>query len=171
MTFNDNVLGNDLEAVIADERYKYITSFSKKLIIAQKKEENTEFLNSTIKTKSDKVDKVLTHKFFGIPIFIAILFVIFHLTFSEDLFFLNALGLVDITSFAGTPYEGLFANGGISSIGVIFTNLFNNTFDLITSSIANGMNSANVNPVVTGLVCDGIITGVFSVFGFLPYDN
>ncbi len=168
MTFNDNVLGNDLEAVIADERYKYITSFSKKLIIAQKKEENTEFLNSTIKTKSDKVDKVLTHKFFGIPIFIAILFVIFHLTFSEDLFFLNALGLVDITSFAGTPYEGLFANGGISSIGVIFTNLFNNTFDLITSSIANGMNSANVNPVVTGLVCDGIITGVFSVFGFLP---
>lgn len=40
-------------------------------------------------TPSDKADKVLTHKVWGIPIFLAILFLIFHLTFSENLFFLN----------------------------------------------------------------------------------
>ncbi|MFR6641309.1 MAG: hypothetical protein ACLUSP_08235 [Christensenellales bacterium] len=40
-------------------------------------------------TKSDKADRVLTHKIWGIPIFLVILFGIFHLTFSENLFFLN----------------------------------------------------------------------------------
>ena len=40
-------------------------------------------------TKSDKVDKVLTHKIWGIPIFLVILFLVFHLTFSENLFYMN----------------------------------------------------------------------------------
>ena len=40
-------------------------------------------------TASDKADKVLTHKIWGIPIFLVVLFLIFHLTFSENLFYLN----------------------------------------------------------------------------------
>ena len=42
-------------------------------------------------TKSDKADKVLTHKIWGIPIFLVVLFAIFHLTFSEDLLYLGKM--------------------------------------------------------------------------------
>lgn len=40
-----------------------------------------------VKTVTDKVDKILIHKYFGLPIFILIMFVLFQLTFAvgEDL--------------------------------------------------------------------------------------
>ncbi|MGN1094051.1 MAG: nucleoside recognition domain-containing protein, partial [Candidatus Neoclostridium sp.] len=40
-------------------------------------------------TKSDKAGKVLTHKAWGIPVFLVVLFLVFHLTFSENLFYIN----------------------------------------------------------------------------------
>ena len=40
-------------------------------------------------TTSDKIDKVLTNRWAGIPIFLAILFAIFHLTFSENFLYLG----------------------------------------------------------------------------------
>lgn len=86
--FKDDIFGNDFEAIIADSRYKYISKnyssvLTKKKIAASEKEKATH---------SDKIDKVLTHKAWGIPIFLVILFLIFHLTFSEDLLYLGAMG-------------------------------------------------------------------------------
>ena len=81
-TFSDEVFGDDFEALVADARYKYI---SKKFAPVLSRKEKEKFAMS----KSDKADKVLTHKVWGIPIFLVILFAIFHLTFSENLFFLN----------------------------------------------------------------------------------
>lgn len=81
-TFNDDVFGNDFEALVADARYKYI---SKNFAPVMSKKEKQKFAMS----KSDRADKVLTHKIWGIPIFLVVLFLIFHLTFSENLFFLN----------------------------------------------------------------------------------
>ena len=81
-TFNDDVFGNDFEALVADARYKYI---SKNFAPVMSKKEKQKFAMS----RSDKADKVLTHKIWGIPIFLVVLFLIFHLTFSENLFFLN----------------------------------------------------------------------------------
>lgn len=54
-------------------------------------------------TGSDKADKVLTHRIFGIPIFLIILFAVFHITFSEDFLYLGALGVInkDFAPFAG----------------------------------------------------------------------
>ena len=43
-------------------------------------------------TRSDRADKVLTHRVWGIPIFLVILFAVFHLTFSENFLFLNGFG-------------------------------------------------------------------------------
>lgn len=170
-TFNDGTFGQDLEAVIADERYKYITSFAKSLIsfTDEKKKEMEENKESQVfQSKSFRVDLILTHKVFGIPIFIAILFVIFHFTFSEDLFFLHAMGLIDVTSFSNTAYEGLFANGGINSPGVIFTNFFNQSFEYLINLCKDSLLSSNVEAPVVGILCDGILNGVLSVFGFLP---
>ena len=65
--------------MIANERYNFITD---KVLVNQTK------INREIKeTSSDKADKVMTHKIWGIPLFLLILFAIFHLTFTEDFFF------------------------------------------------------------------------------------
>ncbi len=81
-TYNDDVFGGDFEALIADSRYKYI---SEKFAPAVQKKDKNKFGD----TSSDKTDKVLTHKIWGIPIFLAVMFLVFHLTFSENLFYIN----------------------------------------------------------------------------------
>lgn len=81
-THSDELFGTDYEALVADARYKYI---SKNFSVILKRKSNDKLKM----TKSDKADKVLTHKIWGIPIFLVVLFFIFHLTFSENLLFLN----------------------------------------------------------------------------------
>ncbi|HIW04828.1 MAG TPA: ferrous iron transporter B [Firmicutes bacterium] len=81
-TYSDEVFGSDFEALIADARYKYISAHFAPALNKKKKDKFAT-------THSDKVDKVLTHKVWGIPIFLAIMFLVFHLTFSENLFYLN----------------------------------------------------------------------------------
>ena len=168
-TFKDDTFGDDLEAVVADERYKYISkNCSKTLKVNQtgvKPEKNKDKSNLSL---SDKIDRILTNKWFGIPIFIAILAIVFHLVFSEDFLFLNAGHVFDAVTFEGTPYEGLFANGGISSPGVILFNFFDMSFGYITDAIRSGLESINTQAWAVGLICDGIISGMFAVLGFLP---
>lgn len=84
-TFNDDIFGNDFEALVADARYKYISKNFAPVVTRKNKEK---FKTSA----SDKADKMLTHKVWGIPIFLVVLFLIFHLTFSENLFFINGFG-------------------------------------------------------------------------------
>lgn len=84
-TFNDDIFGNDFEALVADARYKYISKNFAPVVTRKNKEK---FKTSA----SDKADRVLTHKVWGIPIFLVVLFLIFHLTFSENLFFINGFG-------------------------------------------------------------------------------
>jgi len=90
-TFNDKDFGSDFEAIVADARYKYISKNYSTVVVKEKPVET----DKVKVTKSDKIDRVLTHKVWGIPIFLVILFMIFHLTFSEDLFYLGAMGVFD----------------------------------------------------------------------------
>ena len=192
-TFKDDVFGDDFEALIADARYKYISKYfhnivvmdeaeierrktkeeskanKKKWFFDKKKSAETK-QNSEKLTISDKIDKVLTNRWAGIPIFLVILFVIFHLTFSEDLFYLNSLGAVDVVSFGDGPdyVAGMFANGGINSPGVIFMNVFNAFTGWISDLVNQGLTLAGASAWSIGLVCDGILGGLFAVLGFLP---
>ena len=84
-TFNDDIFGNDFEALVADARYKYISKNFAPVVTRKNKEK---FKTSA----SDKADKVLTHKVWGIPIFLVVLFLIFHLTFPTKLIFINGFG-------------------------------------------------------------------------------
>ncbi len=86
-TFEDDVFGDDFEALVADARYKYISKYFAPVLTKKQKKFSM--------TKSDKIDKVLTHRVWGIPIFLVILFLVFHLTFSEDLLYLGAGGVFD----------------------------------------------------------------------------
>ena len=158
--FNDEVFGNDFEAFIADARYNFITTKCIKQI-ANKKVEKKE-------TITNKIDKIATHKIFAIPLFILVLFTIFHLVFAEDFLFLHALGLVDIVSFPGTIYEGLFANGGINSPGIILFNFFDSSFGYLGEIIADGLANSGASSWAIGLLCDGVLAGIFALLGFLP---
>lgn len=163
--FKNDTFGDDFEAIIADDRYKYITKYFAPVVI------HTEKVNKGKKklTLSDKIDRVLTNKWAGIPIFIFILFVIFHFVFSEDLFYLGAMGVKFSMNFEGTPFEGLFwTDGGINSVGVFSANLLNSITGWIQSSIDDAMVAGGVSAPLTSFVCDGVLGGLFAVFGFLP---
>ena len=164
----------DLEAVIADERYKYISGS----LSGAKTKAHREAL-----TKSDKIDRVLTHRVWAIPIFIVILFFIFHLTFSENLFYLNGfsenqawmpslveLGLAteDGPNNFGVEILAIFYDGTVYSPGVILTNFLNLFLDHISDGVISLMERGGAAEWATGLVGDGILGGIFAVLGFLP---
>jgi len=171
--FAEIVAGEDMEAAVADERYKYISvHFSS----AKTKKEKEKL------TKSDKIDKVLTHRVWAIPIFLVILFLIFHLTFSENLFYLNGFteeqgwmsplfasvedgGLGWEENF-GTKLLACFYDGAVFSPGVILTNLLNFVLDYISEGLS--LLFENASPWASSLVIDGVWGGISAVLGFLP---
>ena len=165
-TLDDEVFGDDIEAIIADERYKYISKNFSGAIKRHKVEEK----DKVQETKSDRIDKVLTHKVWGLLIFAAILFLVFHLTFSENLFFLGGLFSEAAPSFEGSVYEGLFwTDGGINSPGVILFNFFDMSFSGIIDAISGAMEGGlGEGHWLTGFVCDGVLSGLFAILGFLP---
>lgn len=167
-TFNDSVFGNDFEALVADARYKYISkSFAP--VVERKNKDKFKA------TPSDKADKVMTHKIWGIPIFLVILFGIFHLTFAEDFLFLGSIfglpSLEDLGMEEGfwTTLLSCVYDGGVKSPGIFLNTLWNdviigNLFDLLKGVIeGSGMAEWAI-----GLINDGILEGIGAVLSFLP---
>lgn len=160
-TFSDETFGSDLEAIVADGRYQYI---SKHLASVKVKNEEQKEKNLT---KSDKIDRVLTNKWLGIPIFLVILFLIFHFTFSENLFYLGGLFSNVAPSFEGTMFEGLlWTDAGINSPGVILFNLLDSLTAGLGEVVGGWLSSSP--EWVSGFICDGVLAGVFGVLSFVP---
>lgn len=120
--------GIDAQAAIADMRYNFIQEVVEKTVKKQ--------ADSKQHKASVAIDKVLTHKYFGLPIFFGIMAIVFYLTF--DL------------------------------IGGNLTSLFEIGIDYGINLVRTGMENFGMNPVVTGLVCDGALAGVGSIISFLP---
>ena len=161
-TYKDDTFGGDFEAVIADSRYKHITTHYS---VALKKNPKS---HSEGDTRSNKIDKAMTHKFWGIPIFLLILFAVFHLTFSENFLFIGAALPEGWVALEGTPVEGVFGEGGINSPGVVLFNLLDLGTSTLGEVIAEAMAEGNVAEWAIGFVCDGILGGLFAVLSFLP---
>ena len=173
-TFSDDTFGTDFEAVVADARYKYISANFSSVLMRSNKEEGL--------TKSDKADKVLTHRIWGIPIFLVILFAIFHLTFSEDFLYIGAWAsfgdglptLFDAVEDGGLGWEENAAttllaciyDGALFSPGVIITNLWTWVLGWVGELLS--LCCANAAPWVGSFVVDGIWGGLSAVLGFLP---
>lgn len=87
---------------------------------------------------SDKVDRVVAHQWFGIPIFFIIMWAVFS-------FSINGLG------------------GYLS--GIMNENVFG---EIVPNAMNTFLESVDVHPLLQGLVVDGIIGGVGAVLGFLP---
>lgn len=169
-TFKDDTFGDDFEAIIADDRYRYISE-NYSSVLTKHEEVNQEGKHFKM-SHSDKIDKVLTHRVFGLLIFAAILFLVFHFTFSENLFYLGGIFSANevAPSFEGTMYEGLFwSDGGINSPGVILFNFFDMSFSGIIDATSKAMEAAlGEGHWLTGFVCDGVLSGLFAILGFLP---
>lgn len=63
----------DREMVIADQKYKYICSVTEKAV--------TRKHEAGYMTLSDKIDRIATHKYFAIPLFLGLMLAIFYITF------------------------------------------------------------------------------------------
>ncbi|MBR0295379.1 MAG: ferrous iron transporter B, partial [Bacilli bacterium] len=180
-TFENDVFGNDFEAIVADARYQYIAAnYANTYQKNSSNEEDKEQL-----TKSDKIDKVLTHRIWAIPIFIVIMFFVFHFTFSEDLFFMGKMGLsIDpaangfselfyriLTADLATPLDELEPLAGIPSLGVFLQSWMG----ALTGAIMDGASNlfalggdAVAESWYASLVVDGLLNGLDAVMSFIP---
>ena len=175
-TFKNDTFGSDFEALIADNRYEHI---AKNYATAFKKANNNdggEKLN-----KSDKIDKVMTHRIWAIPLFVAIMFFIFHFTFSEDIFFLNRFfglqinheGWINFFTGMGAEFDEvtgeLLPLEGIPSIGVFLQSWFGWATGSLIDVVRGWFDAAGAaNSWYCSLICDGVLTGLDAVLSFIP---
>ena len=169
----------DFESQSADERYQFITSHLSIYRKGAPKHEKKKL------SRSDKIDRVLTNKWAAIPIMIAILFLVFHFTFSTDLFYLHAMGVDFGDGYPGFihwsvdgeefyPFAGLFYSAdGIHSLGVIFQNLIGSGNDagiqgMICIGIKQLLEMGGSPEWLTSFFYDGILNGISSCIGFVP---
>lgn len=112
-------------------------------------------------SRSDKIDKVLTNKWVGIPIFLFIMFLIFHLTFSENFLFLGGL-----FSESALEIPVLMNGSGINSPGAMLAA----AVELLNELIGNGLESLTASWAswLSGLLVGGVWGGVSAVLGFVP---
>lgn len=90
------------------------------------------------KNFGDKIDAVLTNKWLGIPIFAAVMFLVFYISQAE-----GPIGV-------GKMFEGLLTSG----------------IDAFQEWVGELM--VDAHPLLQAIVVDGIIGGVSAVMGFLP---
>lgn len=173
-TFEDDTFGDDFEAIIADGRYKYISKNFAQTVTKKEKDKLK-------MTKSDKADKVLTHKIWGIPIFLVILFAIFHLTFGEDFLYLGAIfklpSLEDLGYLTaegepisyGVRWLACIYDGALFSPGVIINNIWN---DMLVGELFGWLGGlveeSGMAAWAIGLINNGIFDGISAVLSFLP---
>lgn len=122
-------LDDDAESIITNERYVYIASIIKRCLKKGKK---------SGLTTSDKIDKVVTNRFLALPIFAAVMFVVYY---------------VSVTT------VGDFLTGWTNDV------LFG---DIIPPAIESLLESINCADWLQSLILDGIVAGVGAVLGFVP---
>lgn len=118
---------DDTESIITDERYTYIGSVIDKSVKKSGKKLST----------SDKIDKIVTNRILGIPIFAAVMWFVYYIC--------------------------------VSTLGTMGTDWANDTFGGgIQEWAGAALAAAGASDFIQSLVVDGILGGLFAVFGFLP---
>jgi ferrous iron transport protein B len=112
-------LGEDVELYIAGQRYQFVGKVYQQ--IADTRE-------SSAVTTSDKIDKVLTNRLFGLPIFFGLMWVVFNLVFTigdvpsgwiEEAF--GKLGEFIGSVMSDGPLKSLVVDGIIGGVGGVLT--------------------------------------------------
>ncbi len=131
-------LDDDCESIITNDRYAFITDSIGSILKRNRKGEST----------SEKIDRIMTNKFLALPMFAAIMFLVYYISVST-------VGTW-VTDWAN---DGVFGEGWslfgleIPGIPVVVENL------LVSVGCADWLQS---------LILDGIVAGVGAVLGFVP---
>ena len=135
----ESLMDDDVESIITNERYEYITSIIKDCYTKSRKEKLT---------TSDKIDRIVTNRIMALPIFAAIMFLVYY---------------ISITT-VGT-WATDWVNDGVFGEGWSFFGL---EIPGIPALIEAGLNSIGCADWLQSLVLDGIVAGVGAVLGFVP---
>ena len=89
-------------------------------------------------SSSDKIDRIVTNRILALPIFVAVMLVVYYIS--------------------------------ITSVGTLVTDFTNDTLfgEWIIAPLSAWMDAIGVASWLTGLVVDGIVSGVGAVLGFVP---
>ncbi len=125
----ETALDDDAEGIITTERYNYITGIIESCYTKRNKQKLS---------LSDKIDQVVTNRILALPIFAAIMFLVYY---------------VSVTS--------------VGTLVTDWTNdvLFG---EIVPPFVENILNSYGTAPWLSGLILDGIVGGVGAVLGFVP---
>ena len=135
----EKLLDDDAEAIIINERYNYITSILKGCF----KRKHVGKLST-----SEKIDKVVTNRIAALPIFAAIMFLVYYISVSTVGTF--------VTDFMN---DGLFGEG---------FDFFGHLVNGIPVLVEAGLTAAGTPEWLNSLILDGIVGGVGAVLGFVP---
>ena len=125
----EKAFDDDTESIITNERYVYISSIIKECVIKNK---------ARTMTTSDKIDRIVTNRWAALPIFAAVMFVVYY---------------VSVTTVGG------FLTDWTNDV------LFG---EIIPPAIENLLVSIGCADWLQGLILDGIVAGVGAVLGFVP---
>lgn len=124
----ETAFDDDSESIITNERYQYIAKLMK----------NCVHKKSSGMTVSDKIDRIVTNRWLALPIFAAIMFLVYYVSVSW-------LGTI-VTDWTNDT-------------------LFAETIQPAVSGLLENIGAADW---LTGLVVDGIIGGIGAILGFVP---
>ncbi|MBR3817441.1 MAG: ferrous iron transport protein B [Clostridia bacterium] len=139
ITHVEEEFDDDSEAIIINERYNYVAKilsdcYSKK--------------NKNGLTLSDRIDRVVTNRFLALPIFAAVIFLIYYISVST-------VG----TWVTDWMNDGVFGEGW---------QLFGRFIPGIPVAVGELLTKINCADWLQSLILDGIVGGVGAVLGFVP---
>ena len=131
-------MDDDAESIITNQRYAYINGVVDKAV---KKKPRTENL-----TVSDKIDQIVTNRILALPIFAAIMWLMYAIAMGTSV-----------------------ADGGIG-IGTFATGWTNDVLfgEIVPNALGGFLEGLGIAGWLYGLIMDGIVAGVGAVLGFVP---
>lgn len=125
----EEIFDDDTESVITNERYEYISSIIGDCVTKSRKAEMT---------VSDKIDRIVTNRWLALPIFAAVMWLVYY---------------VSVTT------VGAFVTDWTNDV------LFG---EIIPLAIERMLTAVRCADWLQGLILDGIVAGVGAVLGFVP---
>ncbi|MDD7388710.1 MAG: ferrous iron transport protein B [Lachnospiraceae bacterium] len=129
ITAVEEAMDDDSESIITNDRYIYISSIINKCC---------KRVNQNKLTVSDKIDRIVTNRFLALPIFAAVMFLVYY---------------ISVTT------VGSFVTDWTNDV------LFG---DIIPPAVQGFLESIGCADWLVSLIVDGIIAGVGAVLGFVP---
>ena len=126
----ESEMDDDAESIITNQRYAYINQLVSTCVKKGKPKGSL--------TVSDKIDRIVTNRWLALPIFVAVMFLVYYVS-------VTTIGTI-VTDFTNDVFVA----------------------EWIQEPMRAWLEGIGTAGWLTGLICDGIIAGVGAVLGFVP---